>query len=405
MVSQTSPWKQHHYVGEYANDAGADAAVTALGWGTTQGLLYYDTTLNVFKGNSGAAWFVIGGPSSDTFTATIVVGNSVAGDVAGVNCHVVNDIAAGLALMPVGGGILHIKRGTYSPASGITVASSITVQGEDAGTIIQKPEADNVFEVLAASSDIGFRNLTFDGQADEDGGHMIDIVASSDILIEACVFQNAPGGTVDSYGVNVEGSIAVGTSQRIGVHHCLFDAVTRGLEIISTDFAAQAVKSIFDIEISHCTITNADKEGIRATHLDRLSITDVRVIDPNQSIGGRDGVLLRGSAAQSAFATNLLVDGLYIVNSDDDGLELEEVADSSFVKVVSVDNTADGINMNNVDRSSFIGCVCRNNTDDGMDLGATSDRNIIIGCQLTGNGDNALEDTGTNNIKANNIIA
>jgi hypothetical protein len=60
------------FVGRYANDAAATAGVVALGWDTggapRDGMFYFDTTLNVFKGwdSGGAAWVVMGAGTAPT---------------------------------------------------------------------------------------------------------------------------------------------------------------------------------------------------------------------------------------------------------------------------------------------------------------------------------------------------
>lgn len=401
MVAQTSPWKQHHYVGEYANDAGADAAVTALGWGTTAGLLYYDTALTVLKLNTGAAWVIIGGPASDTFTSTIVVGNSVAGDVAGVNCHVVNDIGAGEALLPAGGGILHIKRGTYTPAAAISIGgNNITIQGEDGATIINKPPGLNLFEV-PTRSEIQFRNLQLDGNGDATGGHLLSVVSSTDLVIDDCFFNNNPGDGTDpnaSYGVSFAGSVAGGSTSRVLVANCNFDTADRGVNAESTDQAAQAVASIFDVRVVNCVFTDCSREGVRMSFGHRLEVSGVVVIDAG-TVAVTPSVTILGNATQSVDSEHVKVDQLHIEGGTGQGMNLSRVVKSVFSDIVVVDTPDNGFNINNVDNSTFTNCIVEGSTAGfGVAMATTSTENSFSNCQFINNfidGMNILDCVGT----------
>jgi hypothetical protein len=64
----TAPYDSHHYVGEHADDATANAFVTTtLGWTLSAGQIYYDTTLVALKLRTASAWVVLstgGGPGA-----------------------------------------------------------------------------------------------------------------------------------------------------------------------------------------------------------------------------------------------------------------------------------------------------------------------------------------------------
>jgi len=52
----TVPYRQQHYVGEYAGDTAANSAVSGVGWSVSRGMLYYDTDTDEMKVSDGSSW-------------------------------------------------------------------------------------------------------------------------------------------------------------------------------------------------------------------------------------------------------------------------------------------------------------------------------------------------------------
>lgn len=343
--------------------------------------------------------FGVTGPSSiaeDAIAATIIVGNTAAGDIAGITCHVLDDIAAGIALLPAVGGTVHIKRGVYTPAATIAInQSNVTIQAE-AGVRINKLAANDLFDLQSGNGNITIRNIeNLNGQGDATGGHLINVTDCTDVTIKDCTFLNQGAG---GDGIHVEGTVAGGGVNNVFIFRCVFNAVSQGIYAESTD---AAVVSVTDLSIVTCVIDDTLEEGIELVLLDNASIEDTRVFNTGSS-GVFDGVFIRGKGA-GIRSSNHNINGLWIDNATDDGLEVEFVDDSSFVKVHSNNNAADGINFNDSDNNNVMGCVCTGNADDGIDLNATSNNNTVGFNQFSGNGDNSIEDDGANNV-AHNIV-
>jgi parallel beta-helix repeat protein len=345
--------------------------------------------------------FGVTGPSSiaeDAITATVIVGNTAEGDIAGITCHVLDDIAAGIALLPAVGGTVHIKRGVYTPAATIAInASNVTIQAE-AGVRINKLAGNDLFDLQSGNSNITIRNIeNLNGQGDATGGHLINVTDCTNVTIMDCTFLNQGAG---GDGIHIEGTVAGGGVSNMFIYRCNFNSLERGIYAESTDAAAV---SVTDLSIVSCLIDDTLEEGIELVLLDRATILNTRVFNTGSS-GAFDAVFIRGKAA-GVRSSNHNINDLWIDNATDDGLELEFVDDSSFVKVMAINNNRDGINFNDVDRSVVANCVCRLNGDDGIDINAASDRNSVRGNQCTGNGDQPIIDNGTNNQVVHNIIA
>lgn len=403
MVAQTAPWKQHHYIGEYANDGLADAAVTALGWATTAGLLYYDTTLTVLKLNTGAAWVIIGGPASDTFTATIVVGNTVAGDVAGVNCNVADDIQSGIDLLPEAGGKLHIKRGEYNPAAALdTIPPNSVIEGE-AHVQINKPVGLNLFEIAIGEDNIALKGLEIlNGAGDITGGHLISVVDANSLSIVDCGFFNNPGedGVVEGDGIHIEGATPA-TATRIKITRCFFDTCGRGIYAESTDATGITVS---DVSIIDCDLIDSLREVIYLLLTGDCTIENTRVTVAG-SDGAFSGVLIQGKGSGATEVTiRHAINKLWVSGATADGVLLDHVDKTVLTQVHSHDNADDGISLIDSDLNQIMASYFTDNTDDGIDIDGTSDRNIVTNNHALGNAAQIV-DLGTNTIKANNIIA
>jgi parallel beta-helix repeat protein len=336
---------------------------------------------------------------NESRTANIIVGDSNEGDRARFNCHVEDDIAAGVALLPAGGGVLHIKRGSYTPAAAIVIPSNVTVQGEGR-TIVQRPTTLNLFEIASGSSNVVIKNLELDGNGETTAGNLIDIDRSDDIVIMDCVFlDNTGSGANVADGIHIEGTDP-GTSERIKIYRCRFDACRRGIYAESTD---ASTVTIFNLSIIDCYIEDALEEGIELVLTERSTIENTRVINSGTS-GSFAGLRIRGKNSGSRSGSHS-VNAVWVDGASDDGFEIEWTDESVFVKLHALNNDRDGINFNDSDRNTVVDSVCTGNGDDGIDIDAGSDRTLITGCQLTGNTDNAIEDGGTNTNLGHNVIA
>lgn len=343
--------------------------------------------------------FGVTGPSSiaeDAIAATVIVGNAAEGDIPNITCHVVDDIAAGIALLPAVGGTVHIKRGVYTPAATIAInQSNVTIQAE-AGVRINKLAANDLFDLQDGNGNITIRNIeNLNGQGDATGGHLINVTNCTNVTIMDCTFLNQGAG---GDGIHIEGTVVGGGVSNMFIYRCNFNAVNQGIYAESTDAAAV---SVTDLSIVSCLIDDTLEEGIDLVLLDRATILNTRVFNSGSS-GVFDAVFIRGKGA-GVRSSNHNINDLWIDNATDDGLELEFVDDSSFVKVQSNNNAADGINLNDSDNNNIMGCVCTGNADDGIDMGATSNNNTVGFNQFSGNVDNSIEDDGANNV-AHNIV-
>jgi hypothetical protein len=76
------PYRAHHYIGEYADDAAATAEIVLRGWDVAgaprPGMLYYNTTSNELRVWTGGAWTALGG-GGVTPGAHLGIGGGVGG--------------------------------------------------------------------------------------------------------------------------------------------------------------------------------------------------------------------------------------------------------------------------------------------------------------------------------------
>lgn len=121
-LTTTAPYRQAHYIGEYANDTAVNAAITSVGWTLSDGMMFFDTTLNAMKFYNGSAWAQLGTSTADTWAAVLVSGASSGG----------TDpvISSGDTLSCIGDVDLE-----SAPGSTLTVKSSATISVASGGTL------------------------------------------------------------------------------------------------------------------------------------------------------------------------------------------------------------------------------------------------------------------------------
>lgn len=83
-MAYVSPYRQHNYMGQWANtgsDAEAIAGIAAMGFTVADGMWYYDTTNSVFRVRQGGAWTTLstGTPATPTLAAVLAQGNQSGG--------------------------------------------------------------------------------------------------------------------------------------------------------------------------------------------------------------------------------------------------------------------------------------------------------------------------------------
>lgn len=328
---------------------------------------------------------------NDASRSQIIVGDSAEGDRARFNCHVEDDIAAGVALL-VSGNELLIKRGSYTVSSVITIAlNGIKVIFED-GAIIVSSSTSDLFLVS------GRQNVEFVGRGALNGNNtdvvLITVTDCNDIVIDGVEF-------FDTIGTGLEINRTASAARRTVVNGCRFNNCDIGIRAFST-----AGDGVDGLKISNCDISGGDEEGIILDGCTQSSISTTRVENMGTGAGGFDGILIQSTNITSS---EVLLSEVWCNGNGNDtanngsGVHVKDSNRCILVKVSSTQNQDHGIEFENADNCVVSSCNSTGNSADGVEIGATSDRNIIIGNQLTGNTGAALTDAGTLTDSAHNI--
>lgn len=327
------------------------------------------------------------------FKGTVIVGNTVAGDRARFNCHVVDDIAAGVALLAIlGGNELLIKRGTYNPAAAIDIPGDDVSIIFESGAVVVRPDADNLFEVGAGRANINFTGPgVLDGSSKAGAFDLLNIQDSSSIKIEGLQFNDNPNG----YGLFAFAT--TGNILNVLVRDCSFPNCLKGIYIAATVFPAGGESSGHRIE--NCRVSLCGEEGILFEGTSLSVIEKTHVVDCD----GSNILIADISPDTDAFSEDVLLNEVFTTNSDVHGVELHSARRCVLVKVTSNINAGDGIHIND-DENTVSSSVCRANTGNGIEITANADRSIISGNQLGGNTAANFLDGGTNTISGLNQV-
>lgn len=205
-LSTTSPYRQAHYVGEYANDAAANAAIASVGWSVGAGMLYYNTTLTALMYYNGTSWAQLGTATAPTWAAVLASGNTSGGtDV------VLNNGGSGacsdLTTTPdavAGGGSI-----TLGPDLG-GGGGNLTLQGGDA-TFQRKVTVTSGDELLVTgSSSFNVDAMSSGYYLDAISGRVGGTMTVSTVSGGAGTINIGDGSANDGY-LNIKGTGGVGT--------------------------------------------------------------------------------------------------------------------------------------------------------------------------------------------------
>lgn len=266
----------------------------------------------------------------DANPLTVVVGPS------GTNAHF-TDIATAIAEISSTGGTVHIKAGTYTISSTISLYSNMTIEGEGIGNTIIKQGSgvnDNVF-AISNKSKICIRNLSIDGNqtnnASGDNGILID--GGSNILID----------NVESYENKLKGFV------------------------ISSDSAATT-----DVVYRGCIARNNGQDGITmasgTTYLcQRITIVNCYSYS-NTQYG--IGLVMPGTSYLNTYG--IIIQGNRIYDNHTYGLEVTGSVGGVIAGNIIMNNYYHGIDVGNLTniaykttRMSIYGNIVKNNSQVG----------------------------------------
>lgn len=155
-MSLTSPWKQHNYIGQYANDAAADAFVTLAAWpGSKAGLEYFNTTSSKLRIHDGTSWADVGGtaPVTSVFGRTGAV-VAVSGDYTAT--QVTNSPAGGVAATTVQAAINELDTEKVSGPASVTTLTVARYDGTTGkllkGSLVTLDDSGNIS--MSSNADI-----------------------------------------------------------------------------------------------------------------------------------------------------------------------------------------------------------------------------------------------------------
>jgi hypothetical protein len=330
---------------------------------------------------------------NETRTANIIVGNSAAGDRARFNCHVEDDIQAGINLLPTTGGVLHVKRGDYTVSAALTFPGpNFTIQGE-ADTVILKG-GNNVLIDITDEDDITIKGISFDGEAEAGGNPIINIANAERIKILDCKFFDNGDGEC----ILITGTLATGPVEDVWIERCDFlgpmdqaiEAVTPGTEV------AVRVKGIYVLD---CVIDTTTAEGILFDWVEQCSIRNTMVRD-----AGTEGISITGDSGGKE-SKNIIVDGCWVDSPGDDCVEINLTDDSVFTGIIMTGLAAEGLRLTDSDNNMVSNCSVKGGAGIAVNVtNAGCTDNIITSNHLSGNGATSLADSGTDTITGLNQI-
>lgn len=310
----------------------------------------------------------------------------------------------------LGGGVVFIKSGTYTPASDITLYSNITLVGEDDdATIIDFENTDT--EVLIIGSvgsykeNVTISNLQFKRRRGTDNG-VIHADKVSKLTIRKCYFTDN-WKSDSSYGIDIFIREAVGASKDVIIEDNKFVSSGGGIEawdVTNLQIRGNRFYDCDDIAINpqssgHIRIVNNLFDSCNDYIL--YSTEDVYyLVFANNNIRNHKAVAISmGSLNYSVISGNIFMGG---VGSGDCIYGGGSFADNTVIGNVICNFGSDGIDIDGGDWNTIIGNRIYGCGAWGVDLDANTSKSTVVGNSLQGNTSGAVNDNGTGNDVAHN---
>lgn len=252
----------------------------------------------------------------------------------------------------VGGGTLHIKKGTYTITNTLYIPSNVTIYMED-GVVINKgtytglsslPPALSMFQMVPPA-----KSLTNATIGNYDGGHDINVIGSGKVLIDlkqhykGLVFVLGHCQNISISGITFENMyeghfIELNSSKNVTIEGCTFqyhmvtdatykeainidtpDSNTKGFNNIWAKQDCTPVENVYiknntfnmldravgthkysensyhkNVQILNNTITDCDNDPIRVLNWDSPVITGNKISNVNYGLGSKRAVLMSG---------------------------------------------------------------------------------------------------------------
>ena len=336
--------------------------------------------------------------ADDARKGTIIVGNSANGDRARFDCHAVDDIAAGVTLLnTLGYGELLVKAGTYTPAGVIDIpADHVTITFEE-GVIIERPDTAPLFTVGAGRTNVRFIGPAILDGAAKDGSHaLIDIDGATYIHINGLLFVD----NTNESGVYIVGDNENFTADVL-IKDCFFSACKRGVWAYNNGTGETTLRRV---RVDHCTFENTTSEGFLCNGIGYSSVHSCYFYGCGVT-DSMPAIHIDDYATEEVTSVFVLVRGCWVDTTGASGILVEDSNACTVGDCVVISAASHGVEVKNADNNIVRNIHATNNTTDGVNIDANSDRTIVEGSQLLGNGGTPLVDNGSNTVSGLNVVA
>jgi len=330
-------------------------------------------------GGADAVWNVSGGGGgADHFTPNVIVGNVPAGDPAAAQAapfQYIGDpgdgtgIAAALAALPVGGGTVGVRPGTYTaPAAPLTVPAGAKMFGGGVNTVlVAGGTSRQLVRQLAGSVVQGFQ-LRVNAPPSGAAGTEI-VLLDGDAILRDCLIYGGAGAGDPLFAETLTGIVRV--SSATPQDGCSFEEliITNvptglvGIDLVGDFHVARRIQ--FRREFA----TRGAGPGIRMDG-DRCEATAV------------SGVLRKGFEVTG---DSCFVEGTVETTGLNDGVDLV-AALRCRVNVLATNGSpaagSVGIRVRAASDRNMVAATSVRDYDTGVDVAATADRNILLGLQI-----------------------
>lgn len=265
----------------------------------------------------------------------------------------------------LGGGTVFIRTGTYTPTSDITLASSVSLQGEK--------ESTTIIDFNSNSASFTFSDTS--------------------VYSTGTITSISGGVNVTGSGTSWLANASAGQYLFLANRHYLIAAVTSDTTLILAEGyignatlpgASYRISTIMkDVDMSELTIQNSATEGLNIVGCKNITLTNMTFYANNIGIKWQ-------------YVTENKVTSVVVVSSTSDGVQFTNVGFGNSNGFLSTSSGGNGFTFDTLDTMPFLFCSSTSNAGDGIN--ATGLINSYLTFEASANGGQGIEFvTGCNN--------
>ncbi len=310
-----------------------------------------------------------------------------------------------------GGGIVHIKAGTYVQSQSLVLYSDIILEGEDDDLSVLDFNNLNIGILIEGTSGTHKKNITLRGLGiinAWNGNGAVYLDYADDILIEECRFENNAESTA-TYDVTIQMNhpgrrITIRRNRFIGGNYLIALGTFKDVFIYENYFTENTQATLSGWACSHVIFRdNILENSPNDANADSCIFFEDNIAQLMVEVNQFIGCLSKGLKIQTTDKAVITGNAFHGVAGSSIGIDISQ-GDRNVITGNSFENyDSDGIWIETGDYNVITGNTINSNGGYGVNISNSgANKNVVVGNVIVLNSSGAINDLGTGTVKDHN---